>query len=145
MKKQLLLFALIVFMVSLAGCKDGPIYSDPVTKINYVYLNESSSDITIHYFTPNSYDGVVDSLFVIPVNGLHIFAFKGSPGYSPPLSCDFLSSYDNYTTVSNGEKTITQRYADNDDLYVIDNYTALAEEKYVKTVLYIFYDSFFEN
>jgi hypothetical protein len=139
MKK--ILFCLGLFVLCLCGCKKD---IDWATNCYYVYANRSSSEIVIHYFVTNG-NGYEESKFTIPVNGTYTLTFSRW-GRAKPLGAH--GKYGNlyaYASVSNGEKIVTQKEEDNDELFRVGSYVESSYEEYHRTFVYIFTDDFFAD
>lgn len=161
MKKLFLFFAAaagIAAVAMTAGCRQYPSDIEPYFLTDYIYLNKSSSEITVHAFlSDDGYHGSADSLFVIPVEGTHTILNPREWRISSPLIWQWYYPTDeDYVTVSNGEKTVTHRRTgknERNNLYNGFSYTPLLEFETPHpttpvlhvAVLYIFTDDFFED
>jgi hypothetical protein len=130
-------FALIAS--ALAGCGRKDIEPDFIS--HYVYVNESSSEITVHSVVPMEKRNDIEQIFSLPVNNQHTMTLV-SRGYPRPF-WDALGSNNDYVIISNDTKTVTQRYASRDELYSEGSYTLISEENRVRTMKYVFTDEFF--
>jgi hypothetical protein len=111
--------------------------------VHYIYVNESSSEITVRSVIPMEHKGDIEYKFTLPLSNRHTMTIF-SEGYARPF-WNALGSNEDYVVVSNGSKTVTQRFANGDELYFGENYTLISENNRVKTMQYVFTDEFFEN
>lgn len=162
--KKIILFLVVLF--TLTGCIDGLLDYEIAT--NYIYRNDTSSDITITSYTPNGpldtwteIDGWKEYMsFVIPADEERIATIdqKRAPGdktvihtrgrennYIPPMSWQSNATGRDYTLVSNGERIVKQTVMYNDELYRLESYTLIDDELRNATFLYVFTDDFFAN
>jgi hypothetical protein len=147
MKKLLIITSLLMFV----GCRYH-VRVEHSFVTDYVYVNKSSSDISIHAFAAN--EGL-DSLFVIPVEGNHILRNFDDTGTKPLIWRGYPTSDKDYVVISNGEKTVTKTRTnsyDVDNLYNGRNYIQLPDFEIlhpyptmITTSIYVFTDEFFEN
>lgn len=149
MKKLLLCVCCGVF--GLFGCSDNKTM-DFVTTCYYVYANRSSSEITLSYFEPNSNpegyeegNGYTENTFTIPVNKSQTLIFERMVSANPFGANGMWGNLYRYVTVSNGEKTITQREEDGDELFLNKSYVESSYEDYNITYVYVFTDDFFAD
>ncbi len=137
--KKIIRFITITTL-AMAGCGLG-VKGDYSYLVHYVYVNESSSEITVRSVIPMEKIDDIEHTFTLPVNDRCTISLH-SDYYPRPFCC---GSQKDYLTVSNGTKTVTQRYRYLDELYVEDNYTLISEEHRVKTMQYVFTDKFFNE
>jgi hypothetical protein len=130
--------------LSFTGC--GLTSHEPTTYANYIYQNESSSDIMIKSYSPFVRDGEIlfskDSIFYI---------LKGEQAEVTcrikPLNWHRYNSFDNDSVIiSNGNIEIINRKWENDPLYVESAYKLISIEGKMreKTYQFTFTDAFFE-
>ncbi len=157
MKKLILLFTVAVVALAM-GCNHYHVITEDHYVVDYVYFNKTSSEITVHsFFLRALNEGSADSLFVIPVGGSHTVTDYMWTNNAPLSWLSAALVDEDYTIISNEDKTVTQtRGGQKEDylnsLYYADNYTIVSsvrmEDKYntVRLIaLYIFTDEFFEN
>ncbi len=109
--KKILLSLVIALMLGLTGCKEN--HKD--IQESYKILNNSSSEITIKSYSERlslQRENVIPVLEVRPLDGY-------GAGFPSPIQN--YPDYD-YCTISNGERIVTQRREDNDELYTKNSY-----------------------
>jgi hypothetical protein len=130
------------------ACRD----VDYVYYTTYVYKNNSSKSITIdsHRFLIRNGEikSEKDSLFVIPAGSqCAILSRYGDENLMMPF--DWFSAYqlsgDDYSVVSNGEISVTQKRSRGDEIYDLKSYFIRDESEHSIQFEYIFTDHFFEN
>jgi hypothetical protein len=144
MKKLLLFFATAALALT-TGCDNEQHTEAPACLINYVYRNESSSQITMTIHSDMQYRvyGMDDYYKSIINVGEHRTIMVERQGrYGQPF---FWMDNDEYIEISNGNRTIIQSLGD--ELFLLETYTDFVEIKRQRTAyLYFkFTDEFFEN
>jgi hypothetical protein len=146
MKKLLLIGILALCGLMTTGCGYGYVIEEIAHSIDYVYINKSSSQISIATsHSDTQYDGTVieyDSHLIIPVGEQATYSMMGVGGYPRPLS--LLSRYNvKHIDISNGEITIT--LLSDSPLLLPKTYTTISEMDRHKVVSFVFTDEFFET
>lgn len=137
MKKPLIFFAL---SFTLVGC--GFDLGEPPISVNYIYVNNCSTEITVRSVIPDKADDNEYS-FTLPVNGQHTMTF--TDGYDRLFYWSHWGTKDDYVIVTNGTKTVTHHLSDEDGLYLLESYTLISDVYGHRIMQYVFTDEFFEN